>query len=115
MRISDWSSDVCSSDLAEIEGKPARQVLQTQHAEEAANAGLELENLALAGIQLQIAIQVGWAEFMRTARPLELAGQIGLAALDHVLITKSFTGLAQVADIPGQGNTGIRAAPPVMP
>src|SRR3546814_9453232 len=49
MRISDWSSDVCSSDLARADDKALRRVVGT----------VALLNLAYFGVEFAVALRIG--------------------------------------------------------
>src|SRR3546814_20370770 len=80
MRISDWSSDVCSSDLHGIDlraGRPDAQALQVVHGLDLLLAGMD--QAGIMGMQRQHLHAVGefLGEILRVHVPQGAAGSVG--------------------------------------
>src|SRR5690606_5082635 len=75
--------------VAEVERDPARQRLQAEDTEQATDAGLELVELAGAGLQAQPARQAGVVDPGRRPAPGELAGEARGPAAHHVRVAEA--------------------------
>ncbi len=89
-------SEALAEDIAEIKRKPTRQPLQADQAEQLAGAGIELHELALAGVKLHLTAQGRVVKLGRRPVPADLALQGRAAAAYRTAVTQA---VQQFADI----------------
>src|SRR3546814_3792729 len=90
MRISDWSSDVCSSDLVAraLAAGQGRQLGDAEQAQHAAGARLDVDQLPVPGREREPALQVDHAESGRAAGPGRVEMRLAVAARHAPAITE---------------------------
>src|SRR5919201_967410 len=91
---------------AGIEADASRQRLQAHERDQLAQAGFDLEELAVLGLELELPAQAWIVDEAWITVPVERALQLGLAALHHVGIAHAAEKLARV----GGGELEVEAA-----
>ena len=85
--------------VAKVERQVPRQRLQAHQGHELAQAGIDLEELAVLGLHLHVAGKARVVDCQRIAVPRERALQPYLAALDEVGIAHALEELAAIGDV----------------
>src|SRR3546814_19089304 len=98
MRISDWSSDVCSSDLGRIQKNGAPLLDDPVFAARLARVEIALENLRIMHLRILANVQAGGAPGAESSM-LKIVGtelRQGLAALDRKSVVEGKRGSVRV-------------------